>query len=185
MATFKINGKNFATQDGTGAATIHSDVVFPAGHVLKVTHDTTQESNTMTESFVNYHELSFTLTSSSSDLFFIFTYEAHTGGSNEGHGLKVYRNSSATVTTSHTLVHNVNPTNSSGTLPMTGYHLSGSAHYSSYTHHFKDSLSGFSVGDTLYYGFFFRRRSNNNTVKIPPDEDQDGAFLTTITEVQK
>ena len=35
MATFKINGKNFATQSGTGAATIHSDVVFPAGHVIQ------------------------------------------------------------------------------------------------------------------------------------------------------
>ena len=147
-------------------ATLGTGVTFPAGHVLKVTHDTTQETNTMTESFVNYHELSFTLTSSSSDLYFIFTYEAYTAGANEGHGLKVYRNSS-------------------GTLPMTGYHLSGSAHYSSYTHNFKDSLSGFSAGDTLYYGFFFRRRSNNNVVKIPPDEDQDGAFLTTITEVQK
>ena len=36
MATFKINGKNFATQSGTGEATIHSDVVFPSGHVLQV-----------------------------------------------------------------------------------------------------------------------------------------------------
>ena len=36
MATFKINGKNFATQDGTGAATVHSDVVFPSGgHVVQ------------------------------------------------------------------------------------------------------------------------------------------------------
>ena len=42
MATFKINGKNFATQDGTGAATIHSDVVFPTGHVIQVeNHKTT------------------------------------------------------------------------------------------------------------------------------------------------
>ena len=43
MATFKINGKNFATQDGTGAATIHSDVVFPSGHITEtksVTHST-------------------------------------------------------------------------------------------------------------------------------------------------
>ena len=176
---------NVAVTGTVTGGTLGSGVTFPAGHVLKVTHDTTSETNTMTQSFVNYHELSFTLTSSSSDLYFIFTYEAHTGGSNEGHGLKVYRNNSATVTTSHTLVHNVNPTNSSGTLPMTGYHLSGSAHYSSYTDNFKDSLSGFSAGDTLYYGFFFRRRSNNNVVKIPPDEDQDGAFLTTITEVQK
>ena len=36
MATFKINGKNFATQDGTGAATVHSDVVFPAGIIKNV-----------------------------------------------------------------------------------------------------------------------------------------------------
>ena len=36
MATFKINGKNFATQSGTGEATVHSDVVFPAGNVLQV-----------------------------------------------------------------------------------------------------------------------------------------------------
>ena len=35
MATFKINGKNFATQDGTGAATVHSDVVFPSGHIIE------------------------------------------------------------------------------------------------------------------------------------------------------
>ena len=35
MATFKINGKNFATQSGTGEATVHSDVVFPAGHIIQ------------------------------------------------------------------------------------------------------------------------------------------------------
>ena len=40
MATFKINGKNFATQDGTGAATVHSDVVFPAGHVIQIVQNT-------------------------------------------------------------------------------------------------------------------------------------------------
>ena len=38
MATFKINGKNFATQSGTGEATVHSDVVFPAGHVIQCVH---------------------------------------------------------------------------------------------------------------------------------------------------
>ena len=44
MATFKINGKNFATQDGTGAATIHSDVVFPAGHIIQVVTDSKSHS---------------------------------------------------------------------------------------------------------------------------------------------
>ena len=155
MSRLNVNKITGTTGTSSGApitlsgdtATLGSAVTFPAGHVLKVTHDTTSETNTLTESFVNYHELSFTLTSSSSDLFFIFTYEAHTSGGSEGHGLKVYRNSSATVTTSHTLVHNVNATNSSGTLPMTGY--DDGSHYSFYTHNFKDSLSGFSAGDTL------------------------------------
>ena len=52
MATFKINGKNFATQDGTGAATIHSDVVFPSGHIIQTQtfiHNT-QSASTNTDS---------------------------------------------------------------------------------------------------------------------------------------
>ena len=57
MATFKINGKNFATQDGTGAATIHSDVVFPAGTVLQVAqsqdHQAFSYTNTTTWDFGN------------------------------------------------------------------------------------------------------------------------------------
>ena len=38
MATFKINGKNFATQDGTGEPTVSSNVVFPIGHVIQTEH---------------------------------------------------------------------------------------------------------------------------------------------------
>ena len=49
MATFKINGKNFATQDGTGAATVHSDVVFPSGHVVQVQSTNWSDSNLNTE----------------------------------------------------------------------------------------------------------------------------------------
>ncbi len=51
MATFKINGKNFATQDGTGAATIHSDVVFPTGHIIQIVHD---ESSALDSSTADY-----------------------------------------------------------------------------------------------------------------------------------
>ena len=49
MATFKINGKNFATQDGTGAATVHSDVVFPTGHIIQIA----QATKTAHETFNN------------------------------------------------------------------------------------------------------------------------------------
>ena len=76
MATFKINGKNFATQDGTGAATVHSDVVFPTGHVLQVVQDESTETNTLTTSFANLYEVNITLKSASSDVygFFYFDY---------------------------------------------------------------------------------------------------------------
>ena len=49
MATFKINGKNFATQDGTGEATVHSDVVFPAGHVIQVVSELNTIGNTTSD----------------------------------------------------------------------------------------------------------------------------------------
>tara|TARA_B000000565_G_scaffold224979_1_gene180724 strand:- start:455 stop:1015 length:561 start_codon:yes stop_codon:yes gene_type:complete len=43
MASFKINGKNFVTQNGTGEPTISSNVEFPAGIILKTQH--TQNSS--------------------------------------------------------------------------------------------------------------------------------------------
>ncbi len=49
MATFKINGKNFATQSGTGEATVHSDVVFPSDHIIQIV----QVTKTDTETFNN------------------------------------------------------------------------------------------------------------------------------------
>ena len=47
MATFKINGKNFATQDGTGAATIHSDVVFPSGSIINMASYSTRTTSSL------------------------------------------------------------------------------------------------------------------------------------------
>ena len=182
MATFKINGKNFATQSGTGEATIHSDVVFPSGHVLQVVYDESRETNTLNQTYTNYYEVSITLKSASSDVYGIFTWEYQISTLNEGHGLKVYRNNSATVTTSHTLVHS--PTVTDGTGPLLGYENSYT--YGTGTTNFKDTLSGFSVGNILYYGFFFRRRSTNATVNIPPsDSGQNGIFALTMMEVQK
>ena len=49
MATFKINGKNFATQSGIGEATVHSDVVFPTHHIIQIA----QATKTATETFNN------------------------------------------------------------------------------------------------------------------------------------
>ena len=51
MATFKINGKNFATQDGTGEPTVSSNVGFPTGMVFQTISDnynSTTETNSST-----------------------------------------------------------------------------------------------------------------------------------------
>ena len=66
MATFKINGKNFATQDGTGAATIHSDVVFPTGKIINSSATTFSggdhtTSATSKEAVLDYQQISCTV----------------------------------------------------------------------------------------------------------------------------
>ena len=47
MATFKINGKNFATQDGTGEPTVSSNVIFPSGQVLQTQYDSYSTQTTI------------------------------------------------------------------------------------------------------------------------------------------
>lgn len=66
MATFKINGKNFATQDGTGAATIHADVVFPTGKIINSSVTTFSggdhtTSATSIEAVLDYQQISCTV----------------------------------------------------------------------------------------------------------------------------
>ena len=180
MATFKINGKNFATQDGTGAATVHSDVVFPAGHVLQVVQNENTETNSLTTSYVNLYEVSLTLKSASSDVygFFYFQYRMVTSA---GFGIEIYRNNSATVTTSHTAVWTKNLVD--GGDPYTWFTGNGAEH-SVGTINTKDSLSGFSIGNTLYYGLF-ARKTDSDAVEIGRNADTDGFISSTLMEVQK
>ena len=179
MATFKINGKNFATQDGTGAATIHSDVVFPAGHVLQVVQNEVSETNDLSTSYANLYETSITLKSSSSDVygFFFFQYYYAQSG---GFGVKVFRNNSATVTTSHTAVWTKNLVSSANN-PYT-WHAGDGGGYGNGSINPKDSLSGFSVGDTLYYGFF-ARKYDSGTVHLPENDVEDGFMSCTLLEI--
>ena len=91
MATFKINGKNFATQDGTGAATIHSDVVFPAGHVLQVVSTTkTDFFSTTSTTYVDVTGLSATITpSSTSSKILVSVTGASSGSADNSFGYAV------------------------------------------------------------------------------------------------
>ena len=151
----------------------------PAGTTIQSLHFETTETNALTTSFVNYYENSIQLKSASSDVFVVFggSFYINSGGR---FSVKIYRNNSATVTTSHTAVWTRNP-NSSGT-PITVY-MTDSGAGPPIVIHAKDSLSGFSVGDTLYYGIFAQKGSAD--VAFPQDDTEDGFFYMTLTEVQK
>ena len=166
---------NAATLSGTG-------VTFPAGHVLQVVQNESTETNTLTTSYVNLYEVSITLKSASSDVYasFSFHHEFRGGG---GLGVKIYRNNSATVATSHSAVWTKNLED--GTGPYTWYNGDDSTMYDVGTLNTKDTLSGFSVGNTLYYGFF-SRKYDSNAVYLPSDgTSQDGFISSTLMEVQK
>ena len=47
MASFKINGKDFATQTGTGEPNLTSNVVFPAGQILHTQYDSYSTQTTI------------------------------------------------------------------------------------------------------------------------------------------
>ena len=182
MATFKINGKDLATQDGTGEPTVSSNVVFPAGHVLQVVQNESTETNTLTTSYENLYEVSLTLKSASSDVYASFTFQ-HEFRGGAGLGVKIYRNNSATVPTSHTAVWTKNLED--GTGPYTWYNGDDSTMYHVNTLNTKDTLSGFSVGNTLYYGFFSRKYSSY-VAYLPSDgTSQDGFISSILMEVQK
>jgi len=150
----------------------------PAGTCLQVTYNSTSEENPLTTGYVNYWENSITLKSASSDIYGIFNFQYKVVAS-AGFGVKVYRNNSATVTTSHTAVWTKNLAGSLGE-PYTYYN----DHHGTGTINLKDSLSGFSVGDTLYYGLFARKYTADD-VRFPADDTEDGFFSLILMEVQK
>ena len=154
----------------------------PAGTVLQVVQNESTETNTLTNTYANLFEVSITLKSGSSDIygFFVFHYYVAVSG---GFGVKVYRNNSATVTTSHTAVCTKNLVNSGN--PYTWHSGDTNAYrWDTASINPKDSLSGFSVGDTLYYGFF-ARSYDAGVVRLPDDDGEDGFISSTLMEVQK
>ena len=158
-----------------------SNLTFPAGHVLQVVHFEETETNTLTTSWVNYYEKSITLKSSSSDVYINHVWQ-YSATNNSGHGGRIYRNNSATVTTSHTAVWTKNQENSGG--DPWSYYVSGSDKNATGTLLAKDTLSGFNAGDTLYYGFFYRK-GGTPAVYIGSNDHQDGFFATHFYEVAK
>ena len=101
MASFKINGKDFATQTGTGEPNLTSNVVFPAGHIIQIQQQFKTISNssgansggdhaevtitaTAFASGYKMHEFSFTPKYSTSKLLLQYDGQVQTSGSSVG-----------------------------------------------------------------------------------------------------
>ena len=154
----------------------------PIGTVLQFLHFENTETNGLDDSYTNLYENSITLKSASSDVF-VMIQANYILPANQGFGCKIYRNNSATVTTSHTAVWTKNAV---GSNPATIYNGTNSQRNDVLNLSGKDSLSGFSIGNTLYYGLFFRlTASGGSAVQVPINDSEDGFFSMQLMEVQK
>jgi len=179
----QVGGVALASHDsGTDKVSLDSGTVFPTGHVLQVVHFEDTETNALTTSYVNIYEKSITLKSATSDIYGFLTFQ-HVVTSGGYFGIKVYRNTSATVTDSHTAVWTKNQTGSASAYnPFTIGNNAGGTSYGVSTMQYKDTVTGRSVGDTLYYGHLFREQG---TVVIGGGDTEDGFLALQLMEVQK
>ena len=187
MAILKVGGTQIASSSGSDVTadnvTLGSSVVFPAGHVLQVQQFEVTETNGLTTTYTNLWENSITLKSASSDVYGSISFQAYTASSG-GLGVQMYRHSSATVTASHTAVWTKNLTDSGA--PYSVYYVGGSGYTMSISNiPFKDSLSGFSVGQTLYYGMLARKYDSDNASIGGDGTGEDGFMSLILMEVQK
>lgn len=163
--------------------TIGSSVVFPAGKILQVIHTETTETNTLDSTYTNYFEVPLTLKSSSSDVIVTFTFQYLIFAVNSGFGVQIYRGDSAAVTTSDTAVWTKNLVDATGPY---SFYSSNSGLYSVSSITGKDTITGKSAGDTIYYGLFARRYSPSSSIIFPQNgATEDGFFSSLIMEVQK
>ena len=172
-----VLGSTTVLSDSSGTPTIQSGVNFPAGHCIQmVTQTVSVETNTLTTTYTNLYEVSITLKGGNSKILILHEFNWY-ASSGSGIGQVVYKKTSATVTTSDTLVFDKGTGDTAGPL----HYYSETGNYSTAHHHYVDDASSHNAGDTIYYGFFYRKRSG--TVQLPPDNGPDGYFKTTLLEI--
>ena len=191
MATFKINGKNFATQDGTGAATVHSDVVFPTGHIIQIAQAKKTDAETFnntnwTTAISSFNPSFVTKKANSKILVETNQFWGCAAGGTEGVGVRLYRNdgtgySEVTATRDGTITYSV-------WLCVPGFTGDDNAPQG-VTASFLDSPS-VAAGTTLTYAFHPRPLSASYPVYLNRGKSSDsgtsiGQWLTTSTATIK
>ncbi|SVC50588.1 uncharacterized protein METZ01_LOCUS303442 [marine metagenome] len=165
---------------GTPSAITLTNATFPAGHVLQVQHYEVTDTNSLSTSWNNYWENSITLKSASSDMFVTCAFNAWVY-SGAGMGMKIYRDDSASVDVYDTGVWLKNATDGTGSLTI---YAGTNENSKVITFIGKDTITGQSAGDTLYYALIFRKYDSDN-VKVGADYSEDGWMSMQLTEVQK
>ena len=175
------SGSNNLVLASDGSATINqisSSSVFPAGHVIQIVDPTpVVETNSLTETYLNLHEVSITLEGGSSKILIFHEFQGRAATST-GVGQRVYKKVGASgVQTSDTAVFTLGAADSAG--PLGNYYNSETFFTSS--NFIVDDASSHNAGNTVYYGFFYRRRSGS--ADIPINQPTDGYFKTTLLEI--
>ena len=170
---------------------------FPDGHVLQKIHVSSIETNSLGySSWTNIYETSLVLKSSSSKMTVEFDVSCYLDNATAGGGVRIYRNTSATITSSHTLVTPVGPypAGTGGNNPEPGadqflfmQNASGALRVP-VSASGEDSLSGLTKGSTIYYAMLAKKTDSNGTFEAPvwgnPAGSKAGSLNIILTEVQ-
>ena len=196
--TGKVDITNAGTVATTNinSGTIGSSVVFPfdgttdAGRIIQIKSSSSQEGNAITTTYTARWNYSITLKSSTSKVL-VFHTENSYNSSNNGYGVKIYRDDSVINDSVTTLPSGTN----SALVYTSGVGSSTDAPHAIYSDNgqyvisplnFLDDVSSdFNAGDIVYYGHFYRKYVGGGTVEVPVDAHNKGFFKTIIMEVQK
>jgi len=157
---------------------VHQDKIFQSG----------RETNSLTDAYVNYYEVSLTLKSSTSYVHAVVesTYKAQ--DNDDGGACTIIRNTSSPVEYDDTTISALHAYD--GTGPHDIMYAVGTWNqvWMRFSVHGLDTFSGVtrSVGDTMYYGIFVRKYQSGSTAYCPGGGSSGNSeFIVRLTEVQQ
>ena len=142
-----------------------------------------RETNALTTSYVNYYEIEYTTKTANPTIAGEFFFNYLLWGSNPAtFGLKIYRNSSATVTPSHTSVYDKYWVAERLEKDRVKDHSTNT--FDTGIVIFNDDLvdAGFTAGASVFYAVFLKNGALAGNVAIPPDTTTDGTFTFRLME---
>lgn len=194
--TLASDGSATIANGTLSAGSLGSSVALPfdgttdAGRIIQIKETTSQETNTINQTWTVRWNFSITLKSSTSKILVHHTENSYTSNNN-GYGVKIYRNDSVLNDSITTF-----PSGSNSALVFDTKVQDGSSnphaiygadaiYVISPLFFLDDVSSNFNAGDTVYYGNFYKKYASGGAVQIPPDTTSDGVLRTIIMEVQK